>query len=227
MQGINDENSDEENYRNVNKDIIKSTKQEKIYYTKFNIKIFIFFIIFFILCSICSIGLFIMFLDGNDKFIYYSIIPIILLIFISILSSIYPLFTKIVIDKQNQLITITGIKILFCFNTYLYINMIDVQLVSIEKNIKIHEYDAFNLIFKTIKDKKIMGIEGEMDKNYESQNLFEFMREALPKYIEVSSDLITINEIYPDIKTNRVTSESKTTYLNLNKAQGNTALDFE
>ena len=227
MQEITDENSNEEDNTKVNKNDIESMKQKNIYYTQFNINVFIFFIIFFILCSLCSIGLFIMFLNGNDKFVYYSIIPLIVLIFITLLSSIYPLFNKIVIDKKNELITITRIKILFCLNKYLYINMNDIELVSIEKNIKIHQYDAYNLIFKIKKDKKIIGIEGEIDQNYESQNLFEFMREALPKYIQVSSDLITINELYPNIKTNRVMSESKTAYINLNKVQGNTALDFE
>ena len=227
MQEFNDENNNEEENTKVNKNDIESMKQKNIYYTQFNINVFIFFIIFFILCSLCSIGLFIMFLNGNDEFIYYSIIPIIVLVFITLLSSIYPLFNKIVIDKKNELITITRIKILFCLNKYLYINMNDIELVSIEKNIKIHQYDAYNLIFKIKKDKKIIGIEGEIDQNYESQNLFEFMREALPKYIPVSSDLITINELYPNIKTNRVMSESKTAYINLNKVQGNTALDFE
>ena len=53
------------------------------------------------------------------------------------------------------------------------------------------------------------------------------MREALPKYIPVSSDLITINELYPNIKTDRVSSSSNNVYLNLNKVQCNTALDFE
>ena len=227
MQEISDENSNEEDNTKVNKNDIESMKQKNIYYTQFNINVFIFFIIFFILCSLCSIGLFIMFLNGNDEFIYYSIIPIIVLVFITLLSSIYPLFNKIVIDKKNELITITRIKILFCLNKYLYININDIELVSIEKNIKIHQYDAYNLIFKIKKDKKIIGIEGEIDQNYESQNLFEFLREALPKYIQVSSDLITINELYPNIKTNRVMSESKTAYINLNKVQGNTALDFE
>ena len=227
MQEFNDENNNEEENTKVNKNDNESMKQKNIYYTQFNINVFIFFIIFFILCSLCSIGLFIMFLNGNDEFIYYSIIPIIVLVFITLLSSIYPLFNKIVIDKKNELITITRIKILFCLNKYLYINMNDIELVSIEKNIKIHQYDAYNLIFKIKKDKKIIGIEGEIDQNYESQNLFEFLREALPKYIQVSSDLITINELYPNIKTNRVMSESKTAYINLNKAQGNTALDFE
>ena len=227
MQEITDENSNEEDNTKVNKNDNESMKQKNIYYTQFNINVFIFFIIFFILCSLCLIGLFIMFLNSNDEFIYYSIVPIIVLVFITLLSSIYPLFNKIVIDKKNELITITRIKILFCLNKYLYINMNDIELVSIEKNIKIHQYDAYNLIFKIKKDKKIVGIEGKIDQNYESQNLFEFLREALPKYIQVSSDLITINELYPNIKTDRVMSESKTAYINLNKVQGNTALDFE
>ena len=108
--------------------------------------------------------------------------------------------------------------------------MDDIELVSIEKNTKLINYDAYNLIFKMKKDKKIIGLEGEIDKNYESQNLFEFLRTSLPKSISVSSDLMTINENYPGIKTNRVVSNSKDSYLNINQInqmQTNTALEFE
>ena len=227
MQEFSYENNDEENYTKKNKDDFESIKEKNIYYTQFNFGVFLFFIIFFILCSLSSIGLFITFLNGSDDFIYYSIIPIIVLVFTTIISSIYPIFNKITVDIQNELITISHIKILFCLNKYIYINLDDIELVSIEKNIKIHNYDAYNLTFKIKKDKKIIGIEGEIDKNYESQNLFEFMRDALPKYIPVSSDLVTINELYPNIKTNRVISDLKNNYIKINKVQGNTALDFE
>ena len=227
MQDINEEYNNEENYSKINKNDFESTKEKNIYYTQFNIGVFLFFIICFILCSLCSIGLFIMFLNGKDEFIYYSFIPIMVLVFVAIISSIYPIFNKIIVDVQNELITVAHIKILFCFNKYLYINLDDIELISIEKNIKINNYDAYNLIFKIKKDKKIIGIEGDLDKNYESQNLFEFLREALPKYIPISSDLITINELYPNIKTNRVIGDLKDSYIQINKVQGNTALDFE
>ena len=69
-----------------------------------------------------------------------------------------------------------------------------------------------------------------MDKNFESENLFEFLRTSLPKTIPVSSDLMTINENYPGMKTNRVISSSKTSYININeinKTHEKTALEFE
>ena len=77
--------------------------------------------------------------------------------------------------------------------------------------------------------KLFIAIDSEIDKNSESQNLFEFMRDALPKNISLSSDLTTINELYQNNKTNRVMSSSKNEYINinLNKVSGNTALDFE
>ena len=149
--------------------------------------------------------------------------------------SFYPLFSKIIIDVPNELITVAHIKILFCLNKYLYINLDDVEYVSIEKNNKViyqinkENLDVYNLIFKIKKDKKIIAIDSEIDKNSESQNLFEFMRDALPKNISLSSDLTTINELYQNNKTNRVMSSSKNEYINinLNKVSGNTALDFE
>ena len=154
---------------------------------------------------------------------------------LTIIASIYPLFSKIIIDIQNELITIVHIKLLFCLNKYLYIKLDDIEYVSIEKNSKINyksykeNCDVYNLIFKIKKEKKIIGIDSEIDNNSESQHLFEFLRDALPKNISISSDLNTINELYQNNKTNRIMSSSKNEYININinKSQGNTALDFE
>ena len=214
---------------------MKSKTKQKVYFTQFKTNIFVYFIICFILCVILSIGFFIKYLDGNDLFLYYSIIPLIFLLFITMITSIYPLFSKIIIDIQNELITIVHIKLLFCLNKYLYIKLDDIEYVSIEKNSKINyksykeNCDVYNLIFKIKKEKKIIGIDSEIDNNSESQNLFEFLRDALPKNISISSDLNTINELYQNNKTNRVMSSSKNEYININinKSPGNTALDFE
>ena len=227
MQENNEVSSNSQQSIANDKDTTQSIEEKDTYYTQFNMNIFVSFIIFFVSCSLITIWLFIIYLDGNDLFIYYSIIPIILLFIVTVIFSFYPIFSKIKIDIKNKLVTIAHIKILFCLNKYIYVNLIDIELVSIEKNSKIDIYDAFNLIFKMKKDKKILVFDGESDKNNESQNLFEFMRDALPKYIPVSSDLITINQLYPNIKTNRVTSSSNNIYINLNKPQGSTALDFE
>ena len=223
----------QENPNKTNKDEMDKDK-DNIYYTHFHFNILIFFIICFILCSIISVWFFIIYLDGNESFLYYSIIPLIILLFITIITSFYPLFSKIVVDITNNLITIVHIKILFCLNKYLYIKFDDIEMVSIEKNTKVNykingdNYDAYNLIFKIKKDKKIIAMDSEIDNNFESQKLFEFLRDELPKNIPVSSDLITINELYPNIKTNRVMSSSNNnSYIKINQVQGNTALDFE
>ena len=224
----------QENPNKTNKDEMDPKDKDNIYYTHFHFNILIFFIICFILCSLISVWFFIIYLDGNESFLYYSIIPLIILLFITIITSFYPLFSKIVVDITNNLITIVHIKILFCLNKYLYIKFDDIEMVSIEKNTKVNykingdNYDAYNLIFKIKKDKKIIAMDSEIDNNFESQKLFEFLRDELPKNIPVSSDLITINELYPNIKTNRVMSSSNNnSYIKINQVQGNTALDFE
>ena len=224
----------QENPNKTNKDEMAPKDKDNIYYTHFHFNILIFFIFCFILCSLISVWFFIIYLDGNESFLYYSIIPLIILLFITIITSFYPLFSKIVVDITNNLITIVHIKILFCLNKYIYIKFDDIEMVSIEKNTKVNykingdNYDAYNLIFKIKKDKKIIAMDSEIDNNFESHKLFEFLRDELPKNIPVSSDLITINELYPNIKTNRVMSSSNNnSYIKINKVQGNTALDFE
>ena len=171
MQENQEDNNYEENSNKTIKYDIESTTDKRIYYTQFKMNIFLFFIICFILCSIISIWLFIIYLDGKDSFLYYSIIPLIFLFIITVICSFYPLFSKIIIDVPNELITVAHIKILFYLNKYLYINLDDVEYVSIEKNSKViyqinkENFDVYNLIFKIKKDKKIIAIDSEIDKN--------------------------------------------------------------
>ena len=94
----------QENPNKTNKDEMDPKDKDNIYYTHFHFNILIFFIICFILCSIISVWFFIIYLDGNESFLYYSIIPLIILLFITIITSFYPLFSKIVVDIKNNLI---------------------------------------------------------------------------------------------------------------------------
>ena len=207
---------------------------KNIYYTQMNLTLFLFFIIFFIVCTFLSIVIFIIYLNGNETFIYYIFIPLGILGIASIISSIYPLFSRIKIDIPNDLIIIKNIKILFCFNKTNYINLKEVEEIIIEKNTNVHyeingvAYGGYDLIFRLNKDKEIKGLSGEIDKNLESQKLFEFLREGLPKKIPISSDLMEINEIYPNLNTQRVYGSTTNAYTNLNNpTSSTTALSFE
>ena len=229
----NNKNISYDNPNITNKKFIDGINKN-IYYTQFNITVFLFFVIFFVLCSASAICLFIIYLNGSTEFIYYTFIPIGILIIILILSSMSPLFTKIIIDRINELIILKHCKILFCLNRANYINLKEIEKVVIEKNTSVHYeingvvYDGFNLVFFINKDKEIKGLIGEIDKNFESQKLFDFLREALPKNIPVSSDLMEINELYPNLNSQRIVGSSAS-YMNLNDGASlpSTALSFE
>ena len=77
-----DEEQIEENSTKRFKNEIKLEEGKNIYYNQFKITVFAIFIISFILCSVFAIIFFIIYLNGDDIFIYYSIIPMILLILI-------------------------------------------------------------------------------------------------------------------------------------------------
>ena len=233
--------NEEENNKNISYDNPNITNKKfidginkNVYYTQFNITVFLFFVIFFVLCSAVAICLFIIYLNGSTEFIYYTFIPIGILIIILIISSMYPLFTQITIDRINELIILKQCKILFCLNKTNYINLKEIEKVVIEKNTSVHYeingvvYDGFNLVFIINKDKQIKGLIGEIDKNLESQKLFDFLREALPKNIPVSSDLMEINELYPNLNSQRIVGSSAS-YINLNDGSSlsSTALSFE
>ncbi len=233
--------NEDENNKNISYDNPNITNKKfidginkNVYYTQFNITVFLFFVIFFVLCSAIAICLFIIYLNGSTEFIYYTLIPIGILIIILIISSMYPLFTQIIIDRINELIILKHCKILFCLNKTNYINLKEIEKVVIEKNTSVHYeingvvYDGFNLVFIINKDKQIKGLIGEIDKNLESQKLFDFLREALPKNIPVSSDLMEINELYPNLNSQRIVGSSAS-YINLNDGSSlsSTALSFE
>ena len=213
---------------------INEVNDKNIYYTQMNSVIFLIFIIFFIVCFFLSIAIFIIYLNGNDMIIYYILIPIGIFTFSSVIASFFPLFSKIIIDIPNDLIIIKNIKILFCLNKTNYINIRDVEEVFIEKNTNVHyeingtAYGGYDLIFILNKDKEIKVLSGEVDKNFETQKLFEFLRESLPKSIPVSSDLMEINEIYPNLNSQRIVGSTTNAYSNLNNpTTSTTALSFE
>jgi hypothetical protein len=229
---------DVESNKNTTYDYITNKKfvdgnTKNIYYTQFNFTVFIIFIIFFVVCSSITIIFIVLYLDGNEKFIYYIFIPLGILVFILIRTSFFPLFSKIIVDIPNESIIINKFTILFCLNKTNYINLKEIEKISIEKNTKVHYenngtvYDGFNLVFIINKDKVIYGLTGEIDKNFESQKLFDFLRESLPSNIPVSSDLMEINELYPNLNTQRVVGSSAPNYINLNESSPSTALDFE
>jgi len=222
---------------NQNHNNIEKRNEKNIYFTQFNFKIFSLFLLLFISCSSITTWLFIIYLDGKNEYIYYIIIPIIILIFGIIITSFFPIFTKISIDIENDLISFKNIKILFCLNKTKNLNLSEIEQVIVEKNTNVHyemngtKYDGFNLVFKMKKDKELRVLNGEEDKNFESQKIFEFLREILPKNIPVSSDLMEINEIYPNLNSQRIVGSSSNqndyTKLNNQVIPSSTALSFE
>jgi len=216
---------------------MEKRNEKNIYFTQFNFKIFSLFLLFFVSCSALATWLFIIYLDGKNEYVYYIIIPFIMLAFGTIIISFFPLFTKISIDIENDLIVFKHIKILFCLNKTNYLNLSEIEQVIVEKNTNVHyemndtKYDGFNLVFKMKKDKELRVLNGEEDKNFESQKIFDFLREILPKNIPVSSDLMEINEIYPNLNSQRIigSSSSQNEYTKLNNQiiSSGTALSFE
>ena len=229
-----EDNHDNISYDNPNseKRQFSEEKDKYVYFTQLNFSVFLFFIIFFIVCSIIIVCIFILYLNGNNSIIYYIFFPLMILIVSAIFTSSFPLFSKIIVDIPNELIIIKKIAILFCFNNANYINLKEVEQITIDKNTNINyeiggfKYGGYNLIFIINKDKVIKGLTGEIDKNFESQKLFEFLRESIPKNIPISSDMMEINELYPNLNTQRIVG-STTVYSNLNESIPAPALSFE
>ncbi len=231
MENKQDNNINYENSYFENKNTIEDNNKY-VYFTQLNLTIILSFVIFFVFCSTIAISLFIIYLNGNTTIIYLIFIPIGILIFGSIVSSLFSLFTKIIVDIKNDSITIKQVKILFCFNKTKYITLSKIEQIIVEKSTKVKyengvPYGGYNLIFIVNKDKQIKGLTDEIDKNLESQKLFEFLREIIPKSIPISSDMMEINELYPNLNSQRIVGSTINIYRNLNNSLPPTALSFE
>ena len=124
-------------------------------------------------------------LGNNDNFILPSVILLILFIIACIVGYINIFYVVINISSTLGTIAITKRKFFFCFTKKEIIQINDVQQVIVDtKN------NLFNVIFKLSNGREVYGCSKIYDKNGKGKKAFEIIRNALPKRISFSGNLV-------------------------------------
>ena len=111
---------------------------------------------------------------------------IIILLIAGVLTNYFPLYSTITIDMGKKLVIIKRYRFLFLNNSTTKIDTDKIIRAYTEKNKeegygnKDNSFDAFDLIFILNDGHRIVGLEGEIDKNNEKRKLNFFLREFFP-----------------------------------------------
>ena len=131
----------------------------------------------------------------NSKFEINNFIgSIILLLFAGILTYYFPLYSSITVDMPKKLVTIKKYRFFFLKNKTTKIETDKIVRAYTEKNKEEgygrnqNSYDGFDLIFILNNGHRIVGLEGEIDKNNEKKKLDFFLRQFFPGSLDNDSD---------------------------------------
>ena len=157
-----------------------------IYRSPFNCNNCFFIVIFFFsgsfgIIMMISVGI----SENRIEFILLSLFPLIFLIIAFIVGSTNNIYVVINISSTLGTIAITKRKFFFCFTKKEIIQINDVQQVIVDtKN------NLFNVIFKLSNGREVYGCSKIYDKNGKGKKAFEIIRNALPKRISFSGNLV-------------------------------------
>ena len=133
--------------------------------------------------------------SGKSKEILFGLFPLFFTLVAIILGSCTSLYFSIDIENSFGTISITKVKLFFCFSKKEIIKVNDLQQVIVQTdpttNYEINgvHYDSFEILFKLNNGREVKGCSGVIDKNGESRKAFNVIRSALPPNIPFGGNL--------------------------------------
>ena len=128
--------------------------------------------------------------DGSTS-IHNFLLPIALIVIASIITYFYPFYSSITVDLSNKIVICKKYKLFFIIKKIVRIETPNIAKVYTEKNLTEgygnddkNSVDGFNLVFEMNNGEKIIGLEGEIDKNYEMTKVGYFMSKFFPGLTE-------------------------------------------
>ena len=128
--------------------------------------------------------------DGSTS-IHNFLLPIALIVIASIITYFYPFYSSITVDLSNKIVICKKYKLFFIIKKIVRIETPNIAKVYTEKNLTEgygnddkNSVDGFNLVFEMKNGEKIIGLEGEIDKNYEMTKVGYFMSKFFPGLTE-------------------------------------------
>ena len=163
---------------------------------------------------------------------------IIIFLIAGIFTYYFPLYSSITVDMRKKLVTIKKYKFLFLNNITTKIDTNKIVRAYTEKNKdegygnKDNSFDGFDLIFILNDGHRIVGLEGEIDKNNERRKLNFFLRQFFKGSPDDDDSSVFIqmqninyqyqptdNTLYPNQykKQNLFTNEQKNIFAGINE----------
>ena len=133
--------------------------------------------------------------SGETEQILFAFIPLIFAVIATILGSCSSLYVTINISPTFGNIVINKKKMCFCFSKQEILQINDVQQVIVQTDphttYKINgvRYNAFEVIFKLVDGRSVVGCSGIIDKNGEGRRAFQIIRECLPQKVGYGGNL--------------------------------------
>ena len=128
--------------------------------------------------------------DGSTS-IHNFLLPIALVVIASIITYFFPFYSSITVDLSNKIVICKKYKLFFIIKKIVRIETPNIAKVYTEKNLTEgygnddkNSVDGFNLVFEMKNGEKIIGLEGEIDKNYEMTKVGYFMSKFFPGLTE-------------------------------------------
>ena len=119
--------------------------------------------------------------------IHYFLLPVVFMIIACIITYFFPFYSSITVDLTNRVVFCRKYKLFFIIRKIVRIETQNIAKVYTEKNLEEgygndekNSVDGFNLVFEMNNGEKIIGLEGEIDKNYERTKVGYFMSKFFP-----------------------------------------------
>ena len=123
--------------------------------------------------------------DGSTS-IHNFLVPIVLILISCIITYFFPFYSSITVDLTNKQVICRKFKLFFIIKNIVTIETQNIAKVYTERNEsegygdKESTIDAFNLVFEMNNGEKIIGLEGEVNKNFEMIKVGYFMSKFFP-----------------------------------------------
>ena len=143
--------------------------------------------IVFIVLSITFLGIGIAEIAKGKFNIHNFLVPIVLIIICCIITYFFPFYSSITVDLTNKEVICRKFKLFFIIKKIVRIETQNIEKVYTVDNL-VEGYgnddkssvDEFNLVFEMKNGEKIIGLEGEIDKNFERTKVGYFMSKFFP-----------------------------------------------
>ena len=130
-------------------------------------------------------------IKNGSTSIHNFLLPIALIVIACIITYYFPFYSSITVDLSNKIVVCKKYKLFFIVKKIVRIETPNIAKVYTEKNLNEgygnddkNSVDGFNLVFEMNDGTKIIGLEGEIDKNYEMTKVGYFMNKFFPGLIE-------------------------------------------